>query len=429
MPSLRRVFLPAFILVSALSAHAQKYPINKITIKGSAPYTDDEILAIAQFKPGDVMTVDTLANPAQHLLDTGMFDSAEMSLGGPGNRTAILDLKPAPLDKLLPASFENFVWWTPEELREELHKRVPIYRGVCSDAGNLPDLIQAALEQMVSEKSVQVITSHTIVEPTTDHPQRVVDFRILKPAVSFATINITGAPPALDTMMQKTTAQVAKSRYNEGLIGLTTEDVLLQPVRESGYITASLTNMQRNVTVSPTAITVAYSAQLVSGEPYKVSTITWDPTPIYTADAFNKDAKLHANDIASTKLLRETEAKPLAAYRAQGYIDAYIDPAPKLDDATHTVAYALHVIPGEVYRVNKISSHGLSPDAQQEFDTNWRMKSGDVYDESYVVHFLANINSYKHLTFYAGGFRSIGDPETRLVDITIDFFPAGGGHR
>jgi outer membrane protein assembly factor BamA len=426
---LLRVFLPALILVTSLSALAQKYPINKITIKGGAPYTDDEILTLAQFKPGDVMTIDTLANPAQHLLDTGMFDSAEMALGGPGNRTAILDLKPTPLDKLLPASFENFAWWSAEEIREEIHKRVPIYRGVCSDAGNLPDLIQAALEQMVADKGVQAVTTHIIVEPTTDHPTRVVNFKIQKPAVTLASINLTGTPPALAAAMQQLTTHMTHSRYNEGLTGLTTEDLLLLPAREAGYITANLTNIQRNITASPASIAIAYSAQMTAGESYKVSTITWDPTPVYSAEAFAKDAKLHAGDVASVKQLRETEGKALTAYRAKGYIDAYIDPAPKLDDAAHTVAYALHAIPGEVYRVRSVTPHGLSPEAQQEFDANWQMKPNDVYDESYVVHFLANINSFKHLTFYAGGFRSVGDPETRLIDVTINFFPVGMGRR
>lgn len=422
MTFLRRA-LPTLLLVTSLTAFAQKYPVDKIRITGDAPYTDAEILAVAQLKPGDVLTRDTIAAPAQHLLDTGLFDSAEMELTGPGSRTAHLELKPTPLNKLLPASFENYVWWTPQELTEAIHTRVPLYRGVCSDAGNLPDLIQAALEQMLAEKSVQATTSHTIVEPTTDHPQRVVNFKIESPHILLASLDITGTPPALAAAMQQLTQRAERIPFNEGLSGVTTRQVLLMPALNAGYLSADLTDVQRSVTTTLSGIGVAYSAHLDAGEPYKVAGIAWQPTPVYSAADFDKDALLHPGNIASGEALHKTEAKIIAAYRAQGYIDAYIAPTPTLDPAAHTVTYALQAVPGDVYRLKTVTPLNLTPEAQQEFAASWRMRPNDIYNESYVASFITNNSALKHLAAYSATFQAVGDPATHLVDLTITFVP------
>jgi len=428
MRVLNRVLSATLVLSLSLCAFAKgaQYPVAKVTITGGAPYSDAEILSIAALKPGDVLTMETIAGPAQRLLDTGMFDSAEMELIGPGNRTAHLSLKPVPLNKLLPASFENFVWWTPQELNEAIHTKLPLYRGMCSDAGNLPDLVQAVLEQMLAEKGVQATTSHTIVEPTTEQPRRVVNFRIESPRIRLASVNVSGAPPELATAMQQISQRATRMGFNEGLSGITTEQVLLFPALDAGYLTAELADVQRTVVTTSVGLGVTYSARLVAGEPYKVAGITWDATPVYSAAEFDKNAVLHAGDLASAKPLRGTEAKIIAAYRALGYIDAYVTPSPKLDSTAHTVSYALQVVPGEVYRLKSVTPLNLTPAAQQDFEAAWRMKPNDVYNEAYVANFITNNSALKHLSVYSASFKAIGDPETHLVDLTITFVPGSG---
>jgi len=346
-----------------------------------------------------------------------------MELTGPGSRTAHLELKPTPLDKLLPASFENYVWWTPQELTEAIHTHIPLFRGVCSDAGNLPDLIQTALEQMLAGKGIQASTSHTLVEPTTEHPRRVVNFKIESPPIRLASLDITGAPAALAAAMQQLALHATRIPFNEGLTGVTTQQVLLMPAQNVGYLAAELSNVQRSVSSSPSGIAVAYNAHLDAGEPYKVAGIAWQPTPVYSADDFSKDALLHPGDIASGEALHKTEAKIVAAYRSQGYIDAYITPNSALDAAAHTVTYALQAVPGEVYRLKTVTPLNLTPEAQEEFDANWRMKPNDVYNESYVAHFITNNSALKHLAGYTASFQAVGDPATHLVDLTITFAP------
>ena len=419
-----RVLPAALVLSLSVFATAQaKYPIDKIVISGGAPYTDVEILSAASFQPGQVLTKDTLANPAQHLLDTGLFDSAEMSLGGPGNRTAMLSLKPTPLNTLLPASFENFVWWTPEELTEAIHAHVPLYRGVCSDAGNLPDIIQAALQTMLSEKGINATVSHTEVEPSTTHPHRVINFAIDTPRIRIASVHLSGVPQPLAAAMQQVSNRLSQALYNEGLSGATTSEALLRPLHDAGYIHATLEDVQRSPVSSGNDIGVNLSVRLNAGEAYQVKSIEWQPTEIYSADDFTRDAAKKPATLPPARTLDYDEAIVIATYHAHGYIDAYVDPSPTLDEAAHTVSYSLHVVPGDQYRFKSVTALNLTPEAQAEFDRGWTMKPNDVYNEAYVAKFINNNTALLHLARYAGTFQAIGDPQTHMVDVTITFLP------
>jgi outer membrane protein assembly factor BamA len=431
---LTRALTALLLLSPPIASHAQ-YSIASVTFKHPDPYTTPELLAVSGLETGQLLNQNSLGNAAQHLLDTGLFTDATVDYTGTGKaRGIVVDLKPIPLDKLLPASFENFVWFTPEELTAGIHAHVPLYRGVASNAGSLPNDIQSALQQMLAAKGITATLSHAIIEPTNDHPIRVINFRIEQPSIRLATVHLSmvsppGAAAALTPGLQQAVNTAPRHPFNEGLSGLTLEDILLDPFRRAGYIQATLDNLQRTVVPSPAdpkIFLVTYTARILTGDPWKVSTLTWNPTPLYSATDFARDAKLHAGDNANDTALLNTEGAISAAYLSHGYLDIYILPHPVPDATAHTVAYTLEPIPGEIYHLHTATPTGLSPEALQEFNSTWQLKPGDVYNPAYVSEFIHNNTALKHLSTYAGTFQASADPTTHLVDLTLTFAPNNG---
>lgn len=437
MRSLHRI-LAALLLLAPIAAPAlAQYTIGSVVFTNSAPYTDAELLTASGLQPGQLLAKDSLVNAAQRLLNTGLFADTGVDLTGQGKaRTVHVDLKPIPHDKLLLASFENLAWFTPDELTTGIHALVPLYRGAASDAGTLPDDIQTALQQMLAAKGITAAVSHTVIEPTTQHPVRVVDFTIDQPSVRLDKLHLSlvappGAAAALTPGLQKAANDATQSPFNEGLAGLTLDDILLTPIRNAGYITARLDNIERTVAPAPAptqapGFVVTYTARIVTGDAYKLSSLTWQPTPLYSVSDFARDAKLHPGDLASANAVAQTEAAISTVYLAHGYLDAYLTAAPTLDDTAHTVAYTLAVLPGDVYHLKAVTPTGLSAEAQQEFITAWQMKPGDIYNPGYVADFIHNNTALPHLRTYAGTFRAEADPQTHLVDLTVTFFPSNG---
>jgi outer membrane protein assembly factor BamA len=432
-----RVFAALLLLAPFAAAHAQ-YSIASVTFRHADPYAPAELLAVSGLKVGQALSNDSLANAAQHLLNTGLFADATINYGNTARaRAIVVDVSPIPLDQLLPASFENFVWFTPEELTAGIHAQVPLYRGVASDAGTLPDDIQAALQQMLVAKGITASISHTIAEPTNLQPRRVVNFSIDQPFVRLGTLHLSmeapsGAAATLSPGLQQAANAATRHPFNEGLTGITLSSILLDPFRRAGYVEASIDNIERTVAPAPAdanAFLVTYTARIVTGDPYKVSTLTWNPTPLYSAADFARDNKLHPGDLANESDLAKTEAAISKAYLLQGYLDVYVLPHPVPDATTHTVAYTFEPIPGEIYHLNTVNVTGLSPQALQQFNADWSMKPGDPYSDQAVNAFLAKHIAQPPFQPYGAGFKAVGDPATHQVDLTLTFVANGSkGH-
>jgi outer membrane protein insertion porin family len=423
-----RALATALLLTASLAAHAQAIS-TKLYFTGGAPYTDEELSTVVGLHSGQLFNDNELQAGSQRLIDTGLFDSAALTATGKGpTRQARYTLKATPPEKLLGASFENFVWFTPAELDTALRDRVPLYRGLLPDSGNLPDSVQTALTALLKEKGIAATLSHTIVEPTTQHPLRAVNFRIETPAVRFgdAHLSISGPPGAaaqLAPLLKETLTRSVGNHYNEGLTGFNLDDRILSPVRNAGYIASSLDVTARTAAQVSNGYAVTVTARIVTGDVYHLSAIAWEPTPVYAAADLTRDAKLHPGDLVSAKSLDETEAPVLAAYRKLGYMDAYLRVTPTLDASAHTVAYALAAVPGEPYQLNTVAAVGLGPAQQKAFDANWAMKHGDPYSEAYVANFLHNNTALRQFDGLAATFTASADPNTHLVDLTITFVP------
>src|SRR5260370_31722416 len=63
-----------------------------------------------------------------------------------------MQLADADQSKLVPAHFENFVWFTDDELRTALQIRVPLFKQLLPVTGNLPDRVSEALQAILTEK-------------------------------------------------------------------------------------------------------------------------------------------------------------------------------------------------------------------------------------------------------------------------------------
>jgi outer membrane protein assembly factor BamA len=412
---LRRTLSLFFLLSVASTAFAQ-YSIANIVVENGAPYTDAEVTTSSGLAPGQFLAHDSLANAAQHLVDTGLFADVQVSISGQAKaRTVHVALKPTPLANLLPLSFENLVWFTPDELTQGIHARIPLYRGVTAEAGNLQDAIQAAILAMLKEKGVDAKLSSQTVSATAQHPLRVVDVRIERPSIRLGDVHLSVAAPIgvaakLTPGFQTAVARATRVPFNEGL---------------TGYVTAHLDRIERTVVPSASGYAVTYTTRIETGEAYKISSFTWEPTPIYSAADFARDAKLHPGDLASIYLLNQTDALILAAYLAHGYMDAIVLAPPTLDDSNNTVVYAPTVTPGPVYRVKTVNPLNLAPEAQKEFDANWRMKPGEPYSADYVEQFIQANKALPHLATYTATYQASTDPDTHLVDLTINFISAG----
>ncbi|WP_047496087.1 POTRA domain-containing protein [Terriglobus sp. TAA 43] len=417
-----RFAVPAAMLMAAASLSAQ-YTVKRMVFQGGAPYTQKQLEAASGLAPGQKIGQKEMSDAAQHIMDSGAFGDIEMSLNGAASGIdVIFKLKPADPATMLPVSFENIAWLTPEEREAGLKQRVPLYADKLPAAGYLQQQVQDALQEMLKAKSVNAKVEGFQKPSTPERPTAAVAFRVTEPRLVLSNVKLAGVSAELAPGERKSIGQLVGTLFNEG-IDSHLSDTLLSAYRNAGYVDAKLDNVSRTVADGATgSANVTVAAQVVPGEPYRVASITWPGTALFSADDFAKGNKVHAGDTVSVAALRESYQPILDAYHRQGYVDAAIVPALKADTANHTVAYELTISPGQVYHVDSVHITGLSGQARKDFDANWKLKAGAVWDSIYAEKFLQNNSALRSLDPYTAKFDSVAHPETHTVNVTITFF-------
>jgi len=118
------------------------YKLIAVKVTGTASYTDKEILAASGLQIGQNAADGDFKEAVQRLGNSGLFGNAAYSYSSSSAGTRLeLQLADTDKSKLVPAHFENFVWFTDDELVTVLHRQVPLFKQLLPIAGNLPERV------------------------------------------------------------------------------------------------------------------------------------------------------------------------------------------------------------------------------------------------------------------------------------------------
>jgi outer membrane protein insertion porin family len=425
LPStIRSALLTLCLSTSITTLSAQTFTVPPITFDGTPTYSQTDLLKVTGLTPGSTSTQEGLQAAAQHLADTGLFSDISFASNEKG---LVFTLKPAPDSTLLPASFANFVWWSSDQINSALKTTVPLYTGVVPTSGNLQDSVIAALKTMLATKGVA--TANIVAIPTSAHAGSTpssISFEIESPQVRVHSIVLAHVSPLLQVQLDKVVKEHVGKPFAETTTPAAISSQLTEIYRNDGYLDATVADVTHATPkVTPAGIDIDLTANISEGAPYHVSQLTWEGSDIMSTDAFNKQAKLKPEDLASQAALKQSLAILAHAYYIKGFQDARIQAPATLDAATHQVAYTINVIPGPQYRIKIIKTIGLSDDQRKQFASAWHMNPGDFYDVTYLTEFLHNNSALQSLAGYSATYDAIADPDTHLVDLTIIFAKGG----
>src|SRR5216684_2870567 len=205
-----------FVLCSSLllaPAAAQKPPArgkssavaaNKLTalkVTGTTRYNDKEILAASGLQIGQDAADGDFREAAQRLGDSGLFNDVVYSYSSSGAGVRLeMQLADAEQSKLVPAHFENFIWFTDDELRTALQSRVPLFKQLLPVAGNLPDRVSEALQAMLTEKQFPGRVNYLREsQDESGGPLSAIAYRVEEVSIRIRSVEFPGASPEQNT--------------------------------------------------------------------------------------------------------------------------------------------------------------------------------------------------------------------------------------
>ena len=127
--------------------------VVEIHVVGSERFPEAEVIKASGLKIGAEANADNFNEAANGLAATGVFTSVQYRYT-PTSAGIAIEFQVTDAPKFVSCKFDNFVWFSDEELRNELRSRVPLFTGDVPLAGKLQDQVATALQSILKERGI-----------------------------------------------------------------------------------------------------------------------------------------------------------------------------------------------------------------------------------------------------------------------------------
>lgn len=215
------------------------YKLIALKVTGTARYTDKEILAASGLQIGQIAADGDFKEAVRRLGDSGLFSEVVYSYTS-SNAGVKLELQLADTDqtKLVPAQFENFVWFTDDELRAALLSYVPMFKGVLPIAGSLPDRVSEALQAILTEKHLPGRVDYLRSGDESDGGLKPIVYRVEEVSSRIHSFEFPGASKEQTTLLTTAARRLTGAEYGRSALAAVAKFDLLPVYLQRGYLKA-----------------------------------------------------------------------------------------------------------------------------------------------------------------------------------------------
>jgi outer membrane protein assembly factor BamA len=370
------------LLVSlAGKAYAQSFTPHSIVFDGAPQYEQKEMLAVSGLAANKPLTQAELDAVTQRLGDTGLFAGISFSTSG---TTLKFALEPTPKSEMRKVVFTNFVLFTPEELKQKLAARVPLFHGEVPVTGSFQEAVQHGLEALLKERGVEATVS------SIGGPGGTLDFSIATPPVVVSSLAIAGVDFDGTPALAKIRDRVLNTDYVEGTSGDTLRSTLVDAYLDLGYVDAAITPIGRGeATVSADKIGVPLTGTAAPGALYHVAKLVLpQPVPGVPESEIAAASQLKVGGPAARIELLSTRARLVNAFANRGYLDARATFDATKDEAAHTMAYVFQTVPGVPYHMRNLQTNNMNTQQAQNAQAGWKIPPGAVFERVKLLEYL-----------------------------------------
>jgi outer membrane protein assembly factor BamA len=326
--------------------------------------------------------------------------------------------------QLVPARFENFVWFSDAELMDQLHRRVPLFRGQLPLNGNLPDLVSDALQAMLIERKVAGKADY-LRSGQQDGPITSILYSVEGLHIVIRNAGFSGAPEAELKRLQQASKALYGKEYLRSAIQPMVDKDLLPVFLSRGYLKAKFGPPEAKVVQeTPEATSVDLNFPIEAGPQYNFAGAEWSGNKTFPAGSLDALLSLRDGQPANAVQLEEDLNSVRRLYGTKGFMGIAIKPISRLNETARTAVFQLQVEEGDVYHMGDLDVRGLDSPTTQRLKIAWRLAEGDVYDAGYPEAFLKNLGpkTINILQWDVETHENV-DHREKTVDITFQFRP------
>jgi outer membrane protein insertion porin family len=397
------------------------FKLISVKTTGTQRYKSEEVVAASGLQIGQTVTEDDFKKAARLLSDTGAFSDVLYSFQYSSEGTK-LELQLHDAEPFVPVRFDNLVWFSDQELLEQLHAAVPLFQGQLPVGGELADQVSNALQGLLIAHNVQGEANYLRAGPE-DSPVEAFVFTVAGPRIHIRNVAFTGAGEDELPLLESAAKKLPGADFLRSILR-TQEDKNFLPIYlQRGYLKATFGDAQATVVEgSPKETTVDVTFPVDPGRQYKLAEIEIAGNKSFSAEALRALIHAQLGEPANAVQFDADIEVMNKLYGTRGYMSASVQPDPELDDTNSTVRYVLRIQEGEVYSMGDLDIRGLDARMAARLEDDWRLRGGDPYDSSYPKQFLdREAKETSVLSDWDASVRESLNEKEHTVDVTLRF--------
>lgn len=395
-----------------------------IRVEGAKRFTEASVAAASGLRVGETVTEQKLESAAGRLSDSGAFQTVayrfQRQKDGLDVTFEILELK-----SFMVCHFDNFTGLTDQELSAAVRKEVPLFDGGAPPDGQIVEDIERALSAYLREKNFPGEV-HRRLGGELGAKSLDLYFRVSGVPLAIREVEFQGVTDDLLPPLKKAVGELLNQDYSRFTIGKFAEVALVPICRQRGYLRARFLDASARAqgAGSDAQGGVSVTLSLQQGPSYVWEKLEWIGNQVITGKELDSTVNMKSGEMANGLKIDAGWEAVQKLYGSRGYIDARVRPEPAYDDSALRVSFRTSVEEGAQFRMGALILNNFRENAAQIVRSAWQLKTGQVYNASYLGGFLKNEGSVA-LARASMRYTSLRTvvyviPEDRLVNVIIE---------
>ncbi|HTS12642.1 MAG TPA: POTRA domain-containing protein [Candidatus Limnocylindrales bacterium] len=416
-PLLLSLFVCLAAPLGAQEAKSGSAKLDAVVVSGSAKFQSAQIASVTGLKPGDQVTRDDIQKGADALANFGPFSKVQyrFSTTDSGVRVEYI-VADAPS---VPAMFDNFPWFTDDQLIAAIKASVPLFDGTAPERGSILDDISNVLSRDLVAHGVVANVSHELI--TLPNGRQVLMFHAEGPSVNVQEIQFSDPLASSDPAIHDRIADLIGKPFSREAIRLFELEQVRPIYLQHAFLRVKFGELNAKVDGNK----VVVQAPIDPGPAFTWSGVKWSGNTALASTDLDKLVQLNDGGAADGMKILATWENVRNAFSRHGFLDFTMDPEPSFDDAAKRVRYSVKITEGTQYHMGKLVLTGLSMEGERRIRAGWKLAPGAVFDEQAFNDFVDSgaKEAFGNLPVH---YEKIGrflqkDPTTGKVDVMLDF--------
>jgi outer membrane protein assembly factor BamA len=410
-------------IFSRAQAPGTKFNLASIKAVGSKVFTEGEIVEASGLHLNTQVDQQALLDAANRLIATGVFENVIYQFAPDATNNMTVTFQITDNKQTLPVTFENFVWFSRDQLNVKLHEHLPLYRENVPPAGAIHDQIKDVLQALLTANGIKGQVSFRLKAPE-NSPINGVVYRVEGIDVRVAELSFDGASPANLSALKEAGKSLLTTPYEEVIVHDFCPNNLRPLYLAKGFLKMQCGEPKIQIgSQNDQQVTLSLTLPLEEGILYKFAGASWTGNTAFSSADLQKFIPLKNGEIADAVKLEQGLGAMKSSYQAHGYLKLSYKLQAHLQQ-DNTASFEIQLQEGDLYHMGEFQVQGADPDRVAKLRKNWKLAAGGVFDASYLQQFMKELPRLVPERSRVRARTNIHE-ESKTVDVLLEITPAG----